>query len=139
MSGSQRNFNQKVTIVVMSEFGRRFHTNGDNGTDHGHGGIMMVIGGNVNAGIHGSWPTLHPDALYEGLDLEVTTDYRQVLSEILVRRLGNPNLDQVFPNYVGYEPLGVVQGADIPVNESPPRTAVNLRSNSTNSTSANKS
>jgi uncharacterized protein (DUF1501 family) len=106
----------RLTLVVMSEFGRRLRQNANDGTDHGHGGVMLVLGGHVNGGqIFGTWPGLHTDQLYDHADLGVTTDYRRVLSDILTRRLGNPNLDFVFPGYVGYQPLGVVR-------ETPPPT-----------------
>ena len=105
---------QRLTVVVMSEFGRRLRENDDSGTDHGHGNVMMVMGGRVNGGVHGTWPGLHNDQLYDRADLAVTTDYRRVLSEILIRRLGNNRLDQVFPGYSTYQPLNVVQGTDLP-------------------------
>lgn len=88
-----------VTLVTMSEFGRRVAQNAANGTDHGHGGCMFVVGGGVVRGVHGDWPGLAPDQLAAGEDLAVTTDYRDVLGEILLGRLGNPHLDQVFPDY----------------------------------------
>ncbi len=103
----------RLTVVVMTEFGRRFRENADEGTDHGHGFPMLVLGGAVRGGLHGEWPGLAPDQLYDGADLAVTTDYRRVLSEILVRRLGNPNLGQVFPGYADYGPLGIVDGPDL--------------------------
>ncbi|MEL7059675.1 MAG: DUF1501 domain-containing protein [Acidobacteriota bacterium] len=102
----------RVTVVVMSEFGRRLRENGDRGTDHGHGNVMMVMSGNATGGIHGQWPGLANGQLFDGADLEVTTDYRRVLSELLIRRLGNPNLGQIFPGYGDYTPLGVVTGPD---------------------------
>lgn len=98
----------------MSEFGRRFGQNADDGTDHGHGNAMMVLGGNTIGGIHGVWPGLAPGQLFEGIDLAVTTDYRRVLSEILIRRLGNNQLGTIFPGYTGYTPMGIVNGTDIP-------------------------
>ncbi len=104
----------RLTVVVMSEFGRRFAQNGDNGTDHGHGNNVLVLSGSATGGLHGNWPGVHPDQLNDG-DLEVTTDFRRVLSEILIRRLGNPRIDLVFPGYSGYAPLGVVAGQDLPV------------------------
>lgn len=107
------NYTQRLTVVVMSEFGRRLRENSDRGTDHGHGSAMLVMGGNVNGGLFGTWPGLSNEQLYDAADLAVTTDYRQVLSEILIRRLGNPNLCTVFPGYTGYTPLGVVQGVDL--------------------------
>ena len=107
------NFTNRMTMVVQSEFGRRFVQNADDGTDHGHGNLMMVMGGNVNGGLHGSFPGLDPDQLFEGDDLEVSTDYRQVLSEILIRRMCNPQLGAIFPNYFDYAPMGIVNGPDL--------------------------
>jgi uncharacterized protein (DUF1501 family) len=107
----------RVTIVVHSEFGRRLRENDDGGTDHGHGNLMMVLGGRVFGGqVYGQWPGLDRNAgqLFDNADLRVTTDFRRVLSEILIRRLGNPNLGFVFPGYTGYAPLGFVDGTDLP-------------------------
>lgn len=106
----------RVTVVVMSEFGRRLRENENAGTDHGHGNVMIVLGGNANGGhVYASpWPGLAPGTLDEGVDLAITTDYRRILSEILIRRLGNPHLGAVFPGYQGYTPLGVVNGVDLP-------------------------
>lgn len=111
--GGNENYAQKTTLVMMSEFGRRFIQNANVGTDHGHGSLMLLLGGQVNGGLYGSWPGLHTDQLFKGRDLAVTTDYRQVLSEVLIRRMGNPNLCAVFPGYTNYSPLGVVQGNDL--------------------------
>ncbi len=111
------NFTNRATVVVMSEFGRRLRENASQGTDHGHGSAMIVLGGNVRGGqLYGAWPGLRNDQLYDGADLRVTTDYRQVLSEILVRRLGQPesNLDLIFPGYAGFTPLGIVNDAYAP-------------------------
>jgi uncharacterized protein (DUF1501 family) len=95
---------QNVTVVVMSEFGRRLAENASGGTDHGHGNAMFLLGGGVNGGqVFSRWPTLAPEALNEG-DLAITTDYRDVLAEMVVRRLHNGALDQVFPGY-GPAPL----------------------------------
>jgi uncharacterized protein (DUF1501 family) len=112
-SGSS-NYTQRLTVVVMSEFGRRLRENDDRGTDHGHGCFVLVLSGNALGGVKGTWPGLDNDQLFEGADLAVTTDYRRVLSEILIRRLGNANLGEVFPGYTTYEPLGVVSGTDLP-------------------------
>ena len=103
----------RVTVVTMTEFGRRVAQNEDDGTDHGHAAPMMLFGENVIGGFHGTFPGLEPENMFEGIDLEVTTDFRRVLSEILIRRLGNPHLGVVFPGYIGYQPLGVVQGEDL--------------------------
>jgi hypothetical protein len=106
--GGEKNFTKSLTVVVMSESGRRLSENADRGLDHGHGSVMMVMGGNTVRGVHGNWPGLRHDQLYDGADVAVTTDYRRVLSEILINRMGNDAIDQVFPGYTGYKPLGVV-------------------------------
>jgi uncharacterized protein (DUF1501 family) len=98
-----------VTIVAMSEFGRRAKENGSFGTDHGHGSMMMVMGGNVDGGkVHSRWPGLGEGQLVGPGDLAVTTDYRDVLSEILVKRLNNPALEEIFPGYLA-TPRGIVR------------------------------
>ncbi len=90
----------QLTTVTMSEFGRRASENGSLGTDHGHGSMMMVIGGNVNGGkVYGQWPGMADDQLIGPGDLAVTTDYRDVLSEILTKRLNNPAVNEIFPDY----------------------------------------
>jgi uncharacterized protein (DUF1501 family) len=89
-----------LTTVTMSEFGRRASENGSLGTDHGHGSMMMVLGGNVQGGrVHGDWPGMQEGQLIGPGDLAVTTDYRDVLSEVLVKRLNNPATDEIFPDY----------------------------------------
>ncbi len=110
------NHTQRLTMVVQSEFGRRFRENADRGTDHGHANRMMILGGNVNGGLFGPWPGLGPGQLFDNNDLAVTTDFRQVLSEIIIRRLANPNLGAIFPGYDQYDPLGVVSGPDLTPN-----------------------
>jgi len=96
-----------VTVVVMSEFGRRVAENGSGGTDHGHGGVMFVLGGGVVGGkVYGRWPGLAPARLDRG-DLRVTTDYRDVLGEILLRRGGQTSIARVFPRH-NLAPLGLV-------------------------------
>ncbi len=103
------NYQDKVTLVTMTEFGRRFRENANGGTDHGSAGYMFVLGGNVNGGrMYGTWPGLAANQLFNG-DLDVTTDYRRVLGEILVQRQGATKLDQVFPT-VPYNPMGIVNG-----------------------------
>lgn len=89
-----------TVVVVMSEFGRTVRQNGNGGTDHGHGNAMWLLGGPVAGGrVHGRWPGLEDAALYEGRDLAVTTDFRQVLADIACRHLGLPDarLAQLFP------------------------------------------
>ena len=101
---------KRVTLVTMSEFGRRAYENGSAGTDHGHGNVMFVAGGNVNGGkVYGDWPGLSKDKLYGTGDLAVTTDFRDILGEIVQKRLGNPdNLAQIFPDYTNWNTRGVV-------------------------------
>ena len=90
----------RVTVVVMTEFGRRVAENASLGTDHGHGGVMMIMGGGVLGGrVHADWPGLEEGQLFGPGDLHVTTDYRDILSEILELRLGNERLEQVFPDF----------------------------------------
>lgn len=98
-----------LTAVTMSEFGRRASENGSLGTDHGHGSMMMVLGGNVDGGkVHGQWPGLAEGQLIGPGDLAVTTDYRDVLSEILTRRLNNPATNEIFPDYQPIMPNVIV-------------------------------
>lgn len=100
-----------VVVVTMSEFGRTAAENGNQGTDHGHGGVMMVLGGPVRGGkIHGTWPGLEPEQLFEGRDLAVTTDYRDVLSEIVRGHLGQDS-NPVFPGFKPGPPLGILKTA----------------------------
>jgi len=114
--GSSPSFADRMTLITVSEFGRRLAENASHGTDHGHGSGIFVLGGQVNGGhVITSWPGLQNDQLYDRADLAVTIDYRQVLSEIVVRRLGNGRLGTVFPGYKDYQPLGLVQGADVPL------------------------
>lgn len=89
-----------TTLVAMSEFGRRLNENGSQGTDHGHGNVMIVMGRCVQGGrVLRIWPGLAQANLFEGRDLAVTIDYRDVLAEIVQRRLGNNDLATVFPNF----------------------------------------
>ena len=100
----------RITVVTMSEFGRRVKENASQGADHGHGNVMFLMGGGVNGGkVFGDWPGLKEENLNRG-DPAVTTDYRTILSEIVEKRLLNPHLDEVFPNFPQASFLGVVQG-----------------------------
>ncbi len=99
---------QDVVVVTMSEFGRTARENGNRGTDHGHANSMLVMGGDVKGGkVYGKWPGLEREQLYEGRDLALTTDFRDVLGELVSRHMGNPTVKGVFP---GYDPkfLGLV-------------------------------
>jgi uncharacterized protein (DUF1501 family) len=97
----------RVTLVTISEFGRRVRQNGSGGLDHGYGNAMFVLGGGVKGGrVYGRWPGLGPARLVDG-DLAVTTDYRSVIAEILQKRCGVGSTAGVFP---GVKPsaLGLV-------------------------------
>jgi uncharacterized protein (DUF1501 family) len=95
---------KRVTVVTMSEFGRTGSTNGGNGTDHGFGNVMFVLGG--KGGVHGSWPGLQASSLVQG-DLAVTNDYRDVVAELMTQRMKvtASQLKQILPDYTP-KPLG---------------------------------
>lgn len=98
-----------VTVMVMSEFGRRLEQNSSQGTDHGHGSALFLLGGGVNGGkVYGDWPGLSHDQLFDQADLAVTTDYRQVVSELLATRFGNPDPSYVFPGFTPGATMGLV-------------------------------
>jgi uncharacterized protein (DUF1501 family) len=87
---------------VMSEFGRTVKENGNGGTDHGHGNVMWLLGGGIRGGkVYGKWAGLEPEQRYQGRDLVVTTDFRDVLGTVINRQLavGGSKLAQVFPKY----------------------------------------
>lgn len=99
----------RVIIVVMSEFGRTIDENGSQGTDHGHGNAMFLLGGGVRGGqVYGRWPTLAPEARDDADDLAITTDYRHVLAEMLKRRLDSPAISTIFPNFTP-KPLNIFE------------------------------
>jgi uncharacterized protein (DUF1501 family) len=91
---------RNVVILTMTEFGRTIRQNGSGGTDHGHASCLFVAGGPVKGGkVYGKWPGLATDQLYEGRDLALTTDFRDVFSEIAARHLGAGNLNAIFPGF----------------------------------------
>lgn len=91
---------EDTVIVTMSEFGRTARENGNRGTDHGHANVMFVLGGPVKGGrVYGRWPGLDQSQLYEGRDLALTTDFRQVIGEAVAQHMGNSNLAAVFPGF----------------------------------------
>jgi len=91
---------EDTVIVTMSEFGRTARENGNRGTDHGHANAMFILGGAVKGGkVYGRWPGLDQSQLYEGRDLALTTDFRQVIGEAVAHHLGNQNLTAVFPGF----------------------------------------
>jgi uncharacterized protein (DUF1501 family) len=101
---------EDIVMVTMSEFGRTVEENGNGGTDHGHGSVMMVLGGPVQGGkVYGKWPGLEKEQLFEGRDLAVTTDFRAVLSELIRGHLGQKDLGPVFPGYQPADPLGILR------------------------------
>ncbi len=101
---------EDIVLVTMSEFGRTVEENGNAGTDHGHGSLMMVPGGSVQGGkVYGKWPGLEKEQLFEGRDLAVTTDFRAVLGELIRGHLGQKDLGPVFPGYQPGDPLGLLR------------------------------
>jgi uncharacterized protein (DUF1501 family) len=87
-------------VLTMSEFGRAVSENGGGGTDHGHGNAMLAIGGGIRGGrVYGRWPGLTVEHRYEGRDLAVTTDFRDVFAEIVTRHLAVADASQIFPGY----------------------------------------
>ena len=93
---------EDVVILTMSEFGRTVAENGSGGADHGHANCMLALGGSVKGGrILGDWPGLERELLYQGRDLAVTTDFRDVFSEVVAGHLGAAHLDRIFPGYDG--------------------------------------
>jgi uncharacterized protein (DUF1501 family) len=96
-----------TVVIVMSEFGRTVHENGNGGTDHGHGNVMWLLGGAVGGGeLHGRWPGLDAAALYQGRDLAVTSDFRDVIGLVLERhlRVSDAALATVFPDPPARDP-----------------------------------
>ncbi len=92
---------QNVVILTMTEFGRTIRQNGSGGTDHGHASCLFALGGKVKGGkVYGKFPGLAPEQLYEGRDLALTTDFRDVFAEIAARHLGATNVNAIFPGYV---------------------------------------
>jgi uncharacterized protein (DUF1501 family) len=117
---------EDTVVVTMSEFGRTARENGTRGTDHGHANVMFVMGGAVRGGkVYGRWPGLAEHQLYEQRDLALTTDFRQVVGEAVLKQLGleergfkergfkelglkelgNPKLDSVFPGFINHGSL----------------------------------
>jgi uncharacterized protein (DUF1501 family) len=98
-----------ITVVTMSEFGRTVKENGDRGTDHGHANVMFVLGGAVRGGrVYGKWPGLEREQLYEGRDLDVTTDFRTVLSELVTKQMSNREVAGIFPHFAPPHYAGVL-------------------------------
>lgn len=106
----------RTTMIVYSEFGRRVFDNADAGTDHGWGTNCLAIGGGVNGGkLYGNWLGLEEEALFQGADVWATTDFRSIFGEMLVKRLHNNKLGDIFPGFTAeqYKPPGVFSGSAI--------------------------
>jgi len=100
-----------VVVLTLSEFGRTVRENGNAGTDHGHATAMLAIGGAVNGGkVLGRWPGLDPAQRFEGRDLAVTTDFRDLVGEIVQRHLGVADLSPIFPGHLPSAFPGVILG-----------------------------
>ena len=100
---------EDVVILTMSEFGRMARQNGSGGSDHGHAGAMFAIGGAVKGRkVHGRWPGLAPEQLYEGRDLALTTDFRAVFAEVASKHLGATRLEAMFPGFTPSGAAGVL-------------------------------
>jgi len=100
---------RNVVIVTMTEFGRSIKQNGSGGTDHGHASALFMAGGPVKGGkVYGKWPGLAPDKLFEGRDLALTTDFRDVFAEILTKHMRTSDVARVFPGYTPRQPLGIL-------------------------------
>ena len=98
-----------VVVVTMSEFGRTVRENGNRGTDHGHGNAMLIMGGGVKGGkVYGRWPGLEREQLWQGRDLAITTDFRDVFTEIVQAHLGATDLSKVFPGHAYKGPIGFI-------------------------------
>ena len=105
---------EDIVLATMSEFGRTAQENGNNGTDHGHGDVMFVVGGPVRGGkVYGNWPGLEKEQLYEGRDLAVTTDFRTVLSELVTGHLGTNDIAQVFPGFKTTAAVGLLKSRTV--------------------------
>jgi len=101
-------YRSRLTILVTSEFGRRLKENDNTGTDHGHGGLMFAISGNITQKkVWGTWPGLSTAQLFENVDVQVTTDFRRVLSEVLRSRLATGDIATMFPGYTYDGPMGI--------------------------------
>ena len=98
----------QIVLLIMTEFGRTNAENGNRGTDHGHGSAMFVIGGKLQGGkVYGDWTTLAPGKTYQNRDLEVTTDFRTVLNEILYGHMKLHPSHKLFPGFEDEKRLGL--------------------------------
>jgi uncharacterized protein (DUF1501 family) len=99
---------QNISIVTLTEFGRRATENGSGGTDHGTGNVAFVLGGGVNGGqVFSDWPGLNQSALVGPGDLAPTTDYRTIIAELMDKRLFYTDFDTLFPEFSVGDYLGL--------------------------------
>jgi uncharacterized protein (DUF1501 family) len=100
---------EDVALITLSEFGRTARENGNRGTDHGHANVILALGGPVRGGkVYGRWPGLAPEVLYEGRDLDLTTDFRTVCGEVISRHLGQKDLSKIFPGFRASASLALI-------------------------------
>jgi uncharacterized protein (DUF1501 family) len=104
-----QDYHSRIVLMTVSEFGRRLRSNNSGGTDHGHGNVMMLLGGRVQGGkLHGPWPGLAPAQLDDGGDLAIATDYRAVVSEVLTTLRPSTDVGALFPGFSAPPRLGLV-------------------------------
>lgn len=101
-----------VTVLVMTEFGRNVAENGNRGTDHGHGGLILALGGGLEGRrVVGSYGSLEPRRLYQGRDLPVDVDFREVFTDVLEGRFGFKPPEDFFPNWERRKRIGLMKRA----------------------------
>jgi uncharacterized protein (DUF1501 family) len=100
---------RNIVVLTMTEFGRSIKQNGSGGTDHGHASALFALGGPIKGGkVYGKWPGLAPEQLFEKRDLALTTDFRDVFTEVLTKHLRAPDVSKVFPGWKPSQSLGVM-------------------------------
>ena len=100
---------RNIVVLTMTEFGRSVQQNGSGGTDHGHASALFVSGGPIKGGkVYGKWPGLRKEQLYEGRDLALTTDFRDVFSEVAAKHLGITDAGRIFPGFKRKQNLGIL-------------------------------
>lgn len=91
---------RRTSVVVMTEFGRRVYENASFGTDHGRGGVMLLLGGGIEGGkVHAEWKGLETGWLDGPGDLPVVHDYRDVVAPLLAWHTPQFDGTRVFPGY----------------------------------------